>query len=138
MEVRFLDDHDYDVLAQWWKDWRWSAPPKDMLPQDGRGGLMVSKDGEDICAGFVYFTNSKTAWIEFIVSDFNYREKDRQEAILYLINILIELIKDSGDYKYIYTSLKNESLINTYASCGFVKGSARCTEMCHSLIHLTF
>ncbi len=48
MEVRFLDDHDYDVLAQWWKDWRWSAPPKDMLPQDGRGGLMVSKDGEDI------------------------------------------------------------------------------------------
>jgi hypothetical protein len=67
------------------------------------------------------------------VSDFNYREKDRQEAILYLINILIELVKDSGDYKYIYTSLKNESLINTYASCGFVKGSTRCTEMIKTL-----
>jgi len=129
MEVRFLDDHDYDVLAQWWKDWRWSAPPKDMLPQDGRGGLMVSKDGEDICAGFVYFTNSKTAWIEYIVSNFQYRQDDRKEAIELLINSLVEVAAETNGTKYFYTSLKNDNLINRYAECGFQKGSSKCTEM---------
>jgi len=129
MEVRFLDDRDYDVLSQWWKDWRWSAPPKDMLPQDGRGGLMVSKDGEDICAGFVYFTNSKTAWIEYIVSNFQYRQDDRKEAIELLIKSLVEVAAETNGTKYFYTSLKNKNLINRYAECGFEKGSNNCTEM---------
>jgi len=133
MEFRMLNESDYDTFCSWWKDWRWTPPSLDSLPENGMGGVMVSSNGVEVCGGFVYLTNSKTAWIEFIVSDFKYREKDRQEAILYLINILIELVKDSGDYKYIYTSLKNESLINTYASCGFVKGSARCTEMIKTL-----
>ena len=57
MDVRYLIDSDYEILVDWWKDWRWDAPPRDMLPQDGVGGLMVSKDGVDICAGFIYFTN---------------------------------------------------------------------------------
>jgi hypothetical protein len=133
MEFRMLNESDYDTFCSWWKDWRWTPPSADSLPENGLGGVMVLSNGVEVCGGFVYLTNSKTAWIEFIVSDFKYREKDRQEAILYLINVLIELVKDSGDYKYIYTSLKNESLINTYASCGFVKGSTRCTEMIKTL-----
>jgi hypothetical protein len=129
MEVRFLIEEDYDKLSKWWKDWRWTAPPKDMLPQDGLGGLMVSSNGRDVCAGFVYFTNSKTAWIEFIVSDFNYRESNRKEAIEFLINSLIDITKDVNNCKYIYTSLKSQSLIERYKSCGFVEGSTHCTEM---------
>lgn len=129
MEVRYLDDRDYDVLASWWKDWRWTPPPKDMLPQNGRGGLMITKDGEDICAGFIYFTNSSTAWVEFIISNFQYKNKEgRKEAILLLIQALSEVAKDNN-CKYIYTSLKNEQLINHYAACGFEKGSTGCTEM---------
>lgn len=128
MEVRYLDDRDYDVLASWWKDWRWTPPPKDMLPQNGRGGLMITKDGVDICAGFIYFTNSATAWVEFIVSNFQYKQKDRKDAIILLINALSEVAKENG-CKYVYTSLKNQSLINYYAECGFQKGSDNCTEM---------
>jgi hypothetical protein len=30
-----------------------SAPPKDYLPEDGRGGILVSKNGVPICAGFI-------------------------------------------------------------------------------------
>lgn len=129
MEVRFLKENDYDTLCEWWKDWRWTPPPADMLPQDGKGGVMICKGDVGICAGFVYFTNSKTAWIEFIVSNFQYKEKDRHEAIELLINVLTDMIKDMGDYKYIYTSLKSKSLIDRYVNCGFQLGSTNCNEM---------
>ena len=77
----------------------------------------------------VYFTNSKAAWIEFIVSNFNYRGDDRHEALEFLINSLIEIIKQTGDFKYIYTSLKSKSLIDRYSNCGFQKGDSNCQEM---------
>jgi hypothetical protein len=129
MDVRYLIDSDYEILVDWWKDWRWDAPPRDMLPQDGLGGLMVSKDGVDICAGFIYFTNSKTAWIEFIVSNFNYKEKDRKQALEFLISSLVDITRDVNKCKYIYTSLKSSSLIKRYENCGFKSGSTSCTEM---------
>ena len=103
--------------------------PRDMLPENGLGGIMVHKDGEEICAGFVYFTNSSAAWLEFIVSNFNYRQDDRQEALRFLIDVLTEMIKDKGSYKYIYTSLKSKSLIDRYSECGFQMGSTNCNEM---------
>jgi hypothetical protein len=129
MEVRFLNEGDYDVLSSWWKDWRWTPPPRDFLPQDGTGGMMVSKDGIDVCAGFIYFTNSKTAIVEFIVSNFQYKNKDRKEAIEFLISTLTEVAKETNGCKYIYTSLKNESLINSFSACGYHKGSTGCIEM---------
>jgi hypothetical protein len=130
MEVRLLNGNDYETLSSWWRDWRWTPPPPaDMLPENGTGGVMVSKDGVEICAGFVYFTNSKAAWIEFIVSNFQYKENDRHEALEFLINVLIELVKDAGDFKYIYTSLKSKSLIDRYSNCGFIKGDSNCQEM---------
>jgi hypothetical protein len=49
--IRLLKEGDYeDTLVGWWKDWKWTAPPKEFLPNDGTGGFMVSKDGVDICA----------------------------------------------------------------------------------------
>lgn len=129
MKVRPLNNEDYDnILCKWWKDWRWDAPPKDMLPENGTGGVMISIDGVDVCAGFLYLTNSNTAWVEFIISNFEYKKKDRHEAIIFLINVLTELAKSKGN-KYIYTSLKNASLISKYEECGFNKGSENCQEM---------
>lgn len=130
MEVRYLKESDYDdILVGWWKQWRWTSPAKDMLPQNGAGGIMVSKDGEDICAGFVYFTNSKTAWIEYIISNPNYKSReDRKNALNMLINVLSIYVEQEG-YKYIYTSLKNKHLIDRYAECGFLSGDKNCQEM---------
>jgi len=126
---RPLTDHDYSTtLTKWWNQWRWEAPAKDFLPNDGRGGIMVSKDGVDICAGYIYFTNSKAVWIEFIVSSFDYKEHDRKDAIKFLIDTLSEYGKENGA-KYAYVSLRNQALINKYKECGFVEGSVGCTEL---------
>jgi hypothetical protein len=126
MNTRIITKLDYDtILVKWWKDWRWTPPLYDSLPSTG---IIVGKDDIDICAGFVYYTNSKMAWIEYIVSNFEYKEKDRKEIIEFTINVLCELAKDAG-FKYLYTSLKNESLINRYSNCGFITGDANCQEM---------
>jgi hypothetical protein len=129
MEVRMLNTDDYDQsLKPWWESWGWSAPSKDFLPEDGIGGLMVSYEGVDICAGFIYFTNSKAAWIEFVISNKEYKGDNRKEALQLLINCLSSVAEDKK-FKYIYTSLKSNSLIKIYSDCGFTKGDSNCQEM---------
>lgn len=127
-KVRMLTDEDYETLCSWWKFWKFPAPPKDHLPMDGKGGYMVTKDGVNICAGFIFFTNSKMAWLEFIVSSNTYKEKDRPEAIQTVITELTDLARRKG-FKTVFTSLKHESLINHYEQCGYIKGSKGTTEM---------
>jgi hypothetical protein len=125
MEFRYIEQSDYETLVDWWKFWKFPAPPIEMLPDSG---VIVNKDGVDICAGFIYFTNSKTCWIEFIVSNPNVRQKeDRREAIISLIDILCSIGKNNG-YTIAYTSLKNQSLQNKYLECGFIEGSKNCNE----------
>lgn len=127
--IRLLREEDYDnTLVGWWKDWKWDAPPKEFLPNDGKGGFMVSKNDIDICAGFAYFTNSKLAWCEFVISNKEYKEKDRSEAIEALIKAICDACKEAG-YLSIWTCVINEGLISKYENCGFIKTQSSATEM---------
>ena len=126
--VRFLKEDDYEVLCEWWKAFRFPAPPRDFLPENGTGGIMVQKDGVNIVAGFVYFTNSAIAWSEFIISNFDYKDKDRKEAIKILIYELNELSKSKGS-KYVYTVVKNQNLKKIYQEMGYSNGSVAVDEM---------
>ena len=68
--IRKLEPSDYeDVLVGWWKEWGWQAPAQDFLPENGEGGLMVMVDNKPVCAGFMYITNSKVSWVDWIISD---------------------------------------------------------------------
>jgi len=103
LNIRMLQDSDWDTLVSWWDAWKeWKAPPKDMLPDNGKGGFMVENESGPIVAGFVYTANSKTALLEFIVSDPKYKGNDRKEAIELLIKGAEEVCKEKG-YKYIFS-----------------------------------
>lgn len=130
LHVRSLTSEDYsENLVKWWNDWKWTAPPREFLPDNGLGGFMVCDEDYPVVAGFLYTTNSSVAWVEFIVSNIEYRHKEnRKKAIRLLILTLEELAKINGK-KYIYSSLKSEPLINAYMDCGFVKGSSNTQEM---------
>ena len=130
MRIRKLEYNDYDdILTKWWKDWRWSAPPRDFLPEDGTGGLIIYDGDIPVCAGFIYMTNSKAGWVEFIVSNMEYRDKEKRKLYLSaLIDSLGNILKDVGN-KYTYVSLKNESLIKIYEELGYIKVSKGCFEM---------
>ena len=70
LNVRRLADSDWDTLCEWWDAWpEWVNPPKDFLPDNGTGGLMVYKQNTFIAAGFIYYTNSKAALFEWVISN---------------------------------------------------------------------
>lgn len=115
-------------MLPWFKWWRFPAPPKEMLPENGLGGVMVSAGGVDVCAGFLYLTNSKTFWVEYIVSNPEYRDKDRSIGISVLLTEL-KLIAKSKGMKFGFMSVKNPALIGHLKDNGFIEGSTGTTEM---------
>lgn len=129
-DIRPLNETDYDtILTGWWKDWGWEAPPKDFLPDDGKGGLLVLDGEEPVCAGFLYTTNSKVGWVDWIISSKTYRKKpERSEALLFLIETLTNICRNTG-HKYSYALLKHSSLIETYGKLGYVKADKYTQEM---------
>jgi hypothetical protein len=126
-DIRWLKESDYPELLQWWKDFRFPAPPQSMLPDNGTCGVMISKGDINVCAGFLYFTNSSVAMCEFVVSNFQYKDKDRTEALSLLYAAIESAAKEQG-YKLLFSTVKNEALINRMLSFGWSKGSVS-TEM---------
>ena len=134
LTIRPLKETDYNnILVTWWKDWKWVAPERDFLPHDGVGGLMVMDDDIPVCAGFTYTTNSKVAWVDWIISNKNYRKKpERGNAIEWLIEALTNICKSSG-HKYVYALIKNKPLIEVYKSLGYTQADSYVTEMIKKL-----
>jgi len=132
--IRELNETDYDeILVGWWEQWGWMPPQRDFLPNNGTGGVIVYDNETPICAGFMYITNSKAAWVDWIISNKEYTKKpQRKDAIKLLVSALTNICKETGN-KYIYALIKNESLINTYQEIGYVKGSTYTTEMIKKL-----
>ena len=91
LKIKNLTDKDYKELSSWWKEWGWPVLPKDMLPDNGTGGIMIEHEGENIVAGFLYWSNSKMVWLDWIISNPKTNRDIRQEAIKKLI--LIPFIK---------------------------------------------
>jgi hypothetical protein len=130
LDIRILNSSDYDdILLGWWKDWGWEPPQKDFLPQDGIGGCIVFDGDEYVCAGFIYMTNSKVVWIDWIISNKNYRKKpERQNAIKMLIDNLTKIGANFGA-KYGYALIKHKGLIKCYEEFGYIKGDSYTGEM---------
>ena len=119
LKSRLLKDSDWETLCQWWESWpKWVNPPKSFLPDNGKGGLMVEKDGKPIVAGFLYITNSDAVLLEWIVSDPEYRGKDRKEALELLITTAELTCKGLGK-KHVFTIGRNKHLIETHKKLGW-------------------
>lgn len=130
LTIRKLNSTDYDeILVKWWSDWGWEAPQKDFLPQDGEGGVIVYDEDIPVCAGFIYITNSRVSWVDWIISNKEYRKKpNRSIAIQLLIENLTETCKLSGS-KYIYALIKHNGLIESYEKLGYIQGDSYTKEM---------
>ncbi len=121
LSIRNLNENDYETFVDWWRFWRFPAPTREMLPANGLNGFVVKHDDVDVCGGFLYFTNSNMCWLEYIVSNYEVRDRQiRKESIELLINTLLDYAKTSG-FSVVYTSLKNENLKNKFENCGFIE-----------------
>ena len=129
MNIRRLTDKDWDTLSSWWNSWpEWESPVKDFLPENGKGGLIVEINDIPVVAGFIYLTNSKTALLEWIVSNPEYRESDRDEAIELLISEAEAVIKSLG-YKYTFAVMQHKKLIQTHEKLGWKKDNKPSYEL---------
>lgn len=128
--IRPLNENDYDtILCDWWRNWGWEPVERDFLPDNGKGGLIVFDGEEPVCAGYIYTTNSKVAWVDWIISSESYRKKpQRRDAIKLLIETLTNICRNTG-HKYSYALIKTQSLVNIYEDLGYEKGDSYSSEM---------
>lgn len=128
--IRPLVATDYDsILLQWWSDWRWTAPSRDFLPDNGTGGYMVYDGETPVCAGFMYETNSKAIWCDWVISNIKYKDRTkRKEALSLLIKTISEQARMLNK-KYVYALIKNKPLINVYKKQGFIEGASYSHEL---------
>jgi len=126
---RYLTEYDYPEIVKFWKDNRFPVIPKEALPYNGTGGIMVHNEEVNICAGFIYNTNSSLCWLEFITSNFDVKDRElRKEALIFLIDKLCETAKKMGKTA-VFTSVKHPSLIKRFLDSGFIESSTGTTEM---------
>ena len=118
MNTRTLTESDYEILTDWWKAWGWPALAKDMLPDNGTGGIMVENKGENIVAGFLYWSNSKLVWLDWIISNPKVSRDIRQEAIKKLILTAEHMTKQAGS-KYMMSISRSNSLLKTHEQMGW-------------------
>ena len=115
---RPLKEEDYETICKWWRQWEWPVIPKEMLPNNGKGGFIVEKNNMPIVSGFLYLTNSTGALFEWVVSNPEYKEEDRKEAIELLINNVEQTCKNIG-VKYIFSIGRNKRLMETHKKLGW-------------------
>lgn len=116
---RVLKESDWGTLVSWWEAWPgWPTPPRDFLPDNGKGGLMIEKNGDPIVAGFLYQTNSKGILLEWIVSNPEYKEEDRNDAVEMLIIEAEQSAKRMG-YVYMFTIGRQKNLIAKHKKLGW-------------------
>ena len=118
MNTRTLTGSDYLILSDWWKAWGWPVIAKDMLPDNGTGGIMVENKGENIVAGFLYWSNSKLVWLDWIISNPKTNRDIRQEAIKKLILTAEHMTKEAGS-KYMMSISRSNSLLKTHEQMGW-------------------
>jgi hypothetical protein len=92
---------------------------------------MVYDGDTPVCAGFLYNTNSKVAWVDWIISSKEYRGF-RKEALSLLIETLTSVAKNL-DNKFAYALIKHKGLIDVYEKTGYLKGDNYNTEMIKAL-----
>lgn len=119
MNVRKITEDDWEDLVSWWDYWpEWRTPHRDMLPEGGTGGVIIEKNNTKVAACFIFTSNSKTAWLEFVISNPHYKEKDRSDLIEEVITAAETICKNLG-YSFVYSVGRNKSLVKKYKKLGW-------------------
>ncbi|MGY8866661.1 MAG: hypothetical protein ACKVJK_13695 [Methylophagaceae bacterium] len=118
LQVRKLIESDWNFLPSWWEVYDQPPPQRDFLPENGLGGFMVCKEHDAIAAMFLYTTNSRTAIPAIVISDKDYKDNDRSDALQLLVDFTSSFAEDMG-YKYSFAWATPGVLLDKYIESGF-------------------
>lgn len=106
---------DYEEVCGWWRDHKWDPAPLAVLPPTG---IIVSDNGTNICAGWLYTTGTALGHFEWIVANPNAGLKQRYNGIRSLTKAITEMAEGVG-LSAIFTSVRQKGLIKMLQKYGF-------------------
>lgn len=125
---RHITKEDYNcILVDWWKDNSFPPPPLRVLP----GGYIISKDGVDIYAGFVYYTGTPIAWLEFVVGNKKATLEQKKGGLEKLVDIVSTIAKDKGVTSLFVSTV--QSFANSLVKTGFNITDKDCVQLIKNL-----
>ena len=90
INFRSFKEGDYETCRKWWK-WWWSGPSgrsaveRVFLPKDERC-FVIEKNGIPVACYFLFIMEPQTVgWVTYLISNPEYKEKDRRDLIKLLI-----------------------------------------------------
>ena len=95
INIRKIELKDYEFINKWWVKQGFKIPNKDILPNEGFGGIIIEKE-KPIAAAYVYLTNSRMGYIDNLISDPKYVSKDRFDVIANLMAACKKMAEDVG------------------------------------------
>jgi hypothetical protein len=130
LTINAIEEKDYEKFVEWGIFFKFPFPPKNMLPSNALGGLKITnEEGIDICCGYLYETNSDIAWLEWIFSNPNIKDKElRKKALTELIYYLTLHAEQKG-FKAVFSSIKEVGLIEKYKKNGYSESKLNSKEM---------
>lgn len=128
LKLRLYSPDDYPMVSDWWRAWRWDVLPQGYLP---KLGVIASDENNDICAAWLYRTDSDFALVEWFISNPK-AKKNRKEAIALAAGFLCDAAKEQG-FKAVIVMVKNQHLIKNLKGLGFVGEQDGMTNMIKGL-----
>ena len=114
MEYRYYQATDHLMIAKWWESWGWDVLPEMALPTTG---IIVTNEGEDIAAVFLYKTDSCVCWAEHFVVNKGASREARKGGIDFLIKTVMEEAKSQG-FAIMMASMQHDGLIAKMIDAG--------------------
>lgn len=125
----FRPEKHYNLVTEWWQRQNFAVVPLSHLPQVG---IVVFVNEKPTAAGWLYQTDSSICWLEWIVANPEIRGEERKAALSYLINE-VKRAASQMDFKTIFMSVQNASLMSRLESHGFVQSDKDMTNLIFNL-----
>lgn len=110
---KYIPEKHNDMLKLWYKQWNLPIDQIEILPNTG----MVI---DNICALFLYETNSSVCFLENFVSNKFIDEDIRQKGFYLICLAMEEWVKFLG-YKQVITTSNNSEVIKRCLDMNFIK-----------------
>jgi len=122
--IREYQDKDYRELESWWISRGVTGASEDMLPS----GLVYEKEGKPIAMVFLYVTDSRVAFVEWLTTRPNLSIAEAREAGDALESALEVLAKDKGCI-YILGWVREGMMVKEAIRNGYALGDSQVTHI---------
>ena len=134
IEYRKIQETDIETIRELYTKFpEFPKPMLHTLPGNGLDGIVGLKDNTIVCACYVYMAvNAPTCWVEWVVADKDYREDDKDNIIIGMLDCVSSIMKDNG-YLYLFAMTTNIHLERLYSKAGYDATGTRGVELIKTL-----